>query len=92
MLRRAHLFLKPTGYLYFVLPLPCLANSRYMDQDRMTAIFTTLGWAAVKQHDSRRLTFWLLKKDGDGAGDDKLWKKEQLEGQFESFSVFSILF
>lgn len=78
MLRHAHSFLKPTGYLYLVLPLPCISNSRYMDNDRLTGILATLGWTSVKQHDSNRLTFWLLKKLGDGKGDEKIWKKEEV--------------
>jgi 25S rRNA (adenine2142-N1)-methyltransferase len=54
-----------------------------------TAILLTLGWSAVKRHDSKRLTFWLLKKEGDGKGDDKVWKKEEIRsgGQRNNFCI-----
>lgn len=78
MLKHAHSYLKPEGLLYLVLPLPCLTNSRYMTHARFTSILTTLGWTAVKQYDSMKLTYWLLKREGDGKGDGKVWKREEV--------------
>lgn len=78
MIRRTHAFLKPTGLLYIVLPLPCLTNSRYLNHDRWTAILATLGFAPVRQHDSAKLTFWLLKRTH--APDGKVWKREEVRG------------
>lgn len=89
MLRHVHSYLKPSGLLYLVLPLPCIENSRYCDEARLTSILTTLGWTAIKRHDSKRLTFWLLKREGDGSGDDKKWKKAELRsgGQRNNFCI-----
>ncbi|KAI9021081.1 putative methyltransferase-domain-containing protein [Hyaloraphidium curvatum] len=77
MLRRTHSFLKPEGHLFVVLPLACLANSRYMDHDRFRAILRTLGFEEVAQHDSSRLTHWLLKRC---KGDSRKWKREEIRG------------
>lgn len=49
-----------------------------MDQDRLTGILTSTGWTSLKQHDSNRLTFMLLQQEGDGSGNDTLWKKEEV--------------
>lgn len=77
MLRRAHRFLKPDGHLFVVLPLACLTNSRYVDHERFRGILKTLGWEPVVQHDSAKLTHWLLQRcDGDG----KEWKRQEVRG------------
>ena len=78
MLQHAHSYLKPAGLLYLVLPLPCLTNSRYMTHARLTSILETCGWAPVRQHDSAKLTYWLLKRIGDGRGNSKSWRKEEV--------------
>ncbi|KDE03008.1 hypothetical protein MVLG_06476 [Microbotryum lychnidis-dioicae p1A1 Lamole] len=89
MLRRAHLYLKPQGLLFLVLPLPCLTNSRYMNHTRLEAILLTTGWAPVRRKDSAKLTYWLCKRVGDGSGDGKGWKREQLRGgiQRNNFAI-----
>ncbi|SCV67529.1 BQ2448_5140 [Microbotryum intermedium] len=89
MLRRAHLYLKPQGLLFLVLPLPCLTNSRYMNHARLESILLTTGWAPVKKKDSAKLTYWLCKRVGDGSGDGKSWRREQLRGgiQRNNFAI-----
>ncbi|CAO1635220.1 unnamed protein product [Parajaminaea phylloscopi] len=59
---RAHDFLVPRGYLYLVLPLACVANSRYLDHDRLKQIIDSCGWEVVINEDSKRLTRWLLQR------------------------------
>lgn len=81
MLLHAHDYLLPHGYLYLVLPLPCLTNSRYLSHARLTSILTSTGWTVERQHDSAKLTYWLLKRSGEerGEGEDrdgKEWKRE----------------
>lgn len=77
MLLHAHDYLLPHGYLYLVLPLPCLTNSRYLSHARLTSILTSTGWTVERQHDSAKLTYWLLKRaDGGEKGDGKEWKRE----------------
>ncbi|KWU41086.1 hypothetical protein RHOSPDRAFT_11898, partial [Rhodotorula sp. JG-1b] len=80
MLLHAHDYLLPHGYLYLVLPLPCLTNSRYLSHARLTSILTSTGWTVERQHDSAKLTYWLLRRSGErGEGEDrdgKEWKRE----------------
>jgi hypothetical protein len=77
MLLHAHSYLRPSGYLYLVLPLSCLTNSRYLSPALFRKILASTGWDVAKQHDSAKLTYWLLKrsgKDWDGKG----WKRESV--------------
>ncbi|GAA5880456.1 hypothetical protein JCM3774_005199 [Rhodotorula dairenensis] len=80
MLLHAHDYLLPHGYLYLVLPLPCLTNSRYLSHARLTSILTSTGWTVARQHDSAKLTYWLLRRSGtEGTGEDRdgrEWKRE----------------
>ncbi|GAA5990864.1 hypothetical protein JCM10908_000054 [Rhodotorula pacifica] len=80
MLLHAHSYLLPHGYLYLVLPLPCLTNSRYLSHARLTSLLTSTGWTLKRQHDSAKLTYWLLQRSGGkGEGeerDGKEWKRE----------------
>ncbi|KAM0787374.1 hypothetical protein ACM66B_003460 [Microbotryomycetes sp. NB124-2] len=62
MLVRAHKYLKSEGFLYLVLPLPCLTNSRYTSHERMDQILKSTGWRQVRQHDSAKLTYFLCKR------------------------------
>lgn len=78
MLRHAHKYLKPTGMLYIVLPLPCLVNSRYCTHDRFESILKSTGWKTVRQHDSAKLTYFLCARIGDGRGDELVWKREEV--------------
>lgn len=69
MIRHAHSYLKPFGFLFIVLPLACVENSRYLDSDRFIKILESLGFVPVKQHNSSKLTFWLTQRSGlDGLG------------------------
>ncbi|PWN93442.1 hypothetical protein FA10DRAFT_264093 [Acaromyces ingoldii] len=64
MLIHAHDYLKPDGYLYLVLPLACVTNSRYLDHERLRSILDSCGWNVVVQDDSKRLTRWLCQRKG----------------------------
>lgn len=83
---RAHEYLKrkSPGYLYVVLPLPCLTNSRYLNEDRFRSILKSTNWEVIAQHDSPKLTYWFLretKKDGsERKGDGTVWKREECVG------------
>lgn len=83
MLLHAHNYLKPSGYLYLVLPLPCLTNSRYLNHEHLTTILSSCGYDIVVQNDSKRLTRWLLKrktKKNAAKWDGKVYKKRELLG------------
>lgn len=50
-----------TGYLYIVLPLPCINNSRYLDHDRFTAMLQHLECHLLQHHFSKKLAFYLFQ-------------------------------
>ncbi|WFD45039.1 25S rRNA (adenine(2142)-N(1))-methyltransferase [Malassezia psittaci] len=62
MLLHAHQYLRPRGYVYLVLPLACVNNSRYMTHDHLRAIIESAGYDVVRQDDSARLTRWLIQQ------------------------------
>ncbi|KAF8457253.1 putative methyltransferase-domain-containing protein [Terfezia claveryi] len=77
MLRRTTLFLQHTKLedpqfsalfpsLFLVLPAPCVTNSRYLDEKRLTNIMTSLGYSLYRQKLSSKLLYqlWILKNQG----------------------------
>lgn len=86
MLQRIPSFLRSAGndglpLLFFVLPLPCIDNSRYIDEPRLLEIMTSLGFTLAKKKLTAKLCYYLLrwigpvdqgrfekKKIRDGAG------------------------
>lgn len=91
-LLRAHRYLVPAGWLYLVLPLACVTNSRYLTHERLQAILESCGWDIRRQEDSARLTRWLCqRKQGPERKSKKsksdrsvqewdgvVWKKEEV--------------
>ncbi|KAI9592905.1 putative methyltransferase-domain-containing protein [Syncephalis fuscata] len=70
MLRRVIEFLRPNGagYLFLVLPLPCINNSRYLDHDLLIDIMKTIGMdQLVAHHFSSRLAYYLFQRDTTSA-------------------------
>ena len=49
MLRLTREFLRPHGLLFLVLPLPCVENSRYLDNDMLVALLASVGFVVVAQ-------------------------------------------
>jgi 25S rRNA (adenine2142-N1)-methyltransferase len=62
MLQRAHSLLRPNGLLFLVLPLACVTNSRYLNEEHLLALLDHLGYGVLKQHQSRKLAHYLLVK------------------------------
>ncbi|TIB34684.1 hypothetical protein E3P84_01694 [Wallemia ichthyophaga] len=46
---RLNTFLKPNGYLFMVLPAPCITNSRYLTRDRFLEMLNTVGFTLLKE-------------------------------------------
>lgn len=46
--------------LFFVLPLPCVDNSRYLDEDLLLVIMTNLGFTLLKKKKTAKLCYYLL--------------------------------
>ena len=69
MLRRIPNFLRRasdvadgfSSYLFFVLPLPCIDNARYMDEDRLIAIMQSLGFVSVHVKKTTKLYYSLWR-------------------------------
>ncbi|PWN47825.1 hypothetical protein IE53DRAFT_334795 [Violaceomyces palustris] len=80
ILHHSHSYLKPKGYLYLVLPLPCLTNSRYLNHDHLRSILSSCGFDVVKQDDSLRLTRWLLQRKDrpNDRYDGTVFKKKEI--------------
>ncbi|KAH3660509.1 hypothetical protein OGAPHI_007095 [Ogataea philodendri] len=83
MMVRITQFLKDPAtkpYLFFVLPLPCITNSRYFDNARLSELTESLGFECVKHHESHKLAYYLYKRTGVGQKKIKLPKKELHKG------------
>ncbi|KAH9808190.1 putative methyltransferase-domain-containing protein [Melampsora americana] len=82
MIKHSHQYLKPFGFLYIVLPLACIENSRYLDSNRFNSILNSLGFHSLQQYNSSKLTFWLTQRSGqNGIGSiqrNLKWSKEEI--------------
>jgi len=56
--------------LFFVLPAPCVTNSRYMDENRLNEIMSSLGFRAAQRKLSPKLYYslWVLNGEEDKSG------------------------
>lgn len=82
MLIRLGQFLKPPlelSSLFFVLPLPCTTNSRYLNKSLFLEIMSSLGFVLTKYHESSKLSYWLFDWNGEISG-RKFPKKELKSG------------
>jgi 25S rRNA (adenine2142-N1)-methyltransferase len=84
MLQRIPNFLRSTGgdslpLLFFVLPLPCIDNSRYIDETRLLEIMLSLGFTMVKKKLTAKLCYYLLHWT-DSAKPARFEKKEIRSG------------
>lgn len=76
MLKRTLCFLRPTTpsaigqapnngdifpCLFLVLPAPCVLNSRYLDESRLEAIMSSLGYTKLEKKLSNKLAYYLWK-------------------------------
>ncbi|TIB93040.1 hypothetical protein E3Q19_01568 [Wallemia mellicola] len=66
-LYRLNSVLKMNGWLFMVLPAPCVVNSRYLTRNHFISILETLGFKSVKEkigdlQKGSRIAYWLLQK------------------------------
>ena len=84
MILRAHDFLTHDGLLFIVLPLPCLSNSRYLSHALFRTMLNSLGFGKViAQHDSLKLTHWLVQRTEVRGWDGTCFKKTEVRGGVE---------
>lgn len=64
MLKLAYTMLKSEAWLFLVLPLPCVFNSRYLDFDHMQRIMRKVGFVLRKEQWKRegKIIYWLFQK------------------------------
>lgn len=49
--------------LFLVLPAPCVTNSRYLDEERLTSIMASLGYVKTASKTTQRLVYYLWTKE-----------------------------
>ncbi|KAF3920486.1 hypothetical protein ABW20_dc0106929 [Dactylellina cionopaga] len=65
--------------LFFVLPAPCVTNSRYLTEDKLQEIMVSMGYEMLKKKVSPKLVYYLWRFAGGGQG-GKFKKSELLPG------------
>lgn len=85
MLRRLTKFLLPPApncmsSLFFVLPLPCLENSRYIDTTIFESMMSDLGFKKVFSYQATKLIYYLFDWEGMIKSNVKYPKKQCYEG------------
>lgn len=61
MCQRFQEFLKNDGYVFIVLPLPCISNSRYMNKQHFDGIMDSLGYTNIRYHEAKKVCYFLYK-------------------------------
>ncbi|KAF8894424.1 putative methyltransferase-domain-containing protein [Infundibulicybe gibba] len=91
MLRLAHGMIIPKGYLFLVLPLPCVLNSRYLTIEHLRALMSAAGFEQIKERwrQGGKMIYWLYqKRDLSGAPSQSFGKKSVLkQGNRNNFSI-----
>ncbi|CAI5756517.1 unnamed protein product [Candida verbasci] len=62
--------------LFFVLPLPCITNSRYFDNDKLLEIMKSLGFTQSFSYEANKVAYWLF--DWNGKITNKKFNKKEL--------------
>ncbi|KAF8906008.1 putative methyltransferase-domain-containing protein [Gymnopilus junonius] len=64
MLQLAYRFLAPDGLLFLALPLPCVANSRYLTFDSLKRLLEAIGFMEkrARWRENGKMGYWLYQK------------------------------
>ncbi|KAL9601883.1 MAG: hypothetical protein Q9219_002236 [cf. Caloplaca sp. 3 TL-2023] len=77
--------------LFLVLPAPCVMNSRYLDEERLGAIMTSLGYKEAKKKLGKKLVYylWNYKNTKSGNAQSVHSKKQEVRsgGQRNNFTI-----
>ncbi|TIA90800.1 hypothetical protein E3P99_01353 [Wallemia hederae] len=95
-LLRLNTFLKHHGYLFMVLPAPCVTNSRYLTRDRFVQMLQSVGFTLLREkigdaNKGARLAYWLLQKAGQVDIDKQEYGKKKVLKQGSNLNNFCIL-
>lgn len=75
--------------LFFVLPLPCITNSKYINKERLLSLMEDLGYTLLRYHESTKLVYMLMKYNGSSK--QVKFRKKELEGRKAGKNNFSIV-
>ncbi|KAJ2873493.1 25S rRNA (adenine2142-N1)-methyltransferase [Coemansia aciculifera] len=78
MLKQATRLLAPDGLLFLVLPLSCVTNSRYLDDERLLAIAQHLGLEQLSMHHTAKLAHYLYRLSRPESTESGHFKKKML--------------
>ena len=86
MLKRAGKFLRHRSDisgsffpgLFLVLPAACVMNSRYLDEERLEAIMTSLGYSLARRKLSAKLVYYLWRSEETNTTSPEVFKKEEI--------------
>lgn len=64
MLQLAYRMLVPDGILFLALPLPCVANSRYLTFEKLQLLMESIGFKQLQERwqTGRKMAYWLYQK------------------------------
>ncbi|CCI10718.1 unnamed protein product [Albugo candida] len=65
MLELYHKHLKPSGFLFVMIPLTCLHNSKYMTFEYFTSILAAIGFRVLETKQSPKIAFFCAEKIED---------------------------
>lgn len=80
MLEHTTKFLFTDGYLFLVLPAPCIYNSRYCSQELLEEILTSMGYTIVEFKKANKIVYWLLQLKRTDAACTRVVKRLINEG------------
>ncbi|KAJ2690399.1 25S rRNA (adenine2142-N1)-methyltransferase [Coemansia spiralis] len=83
MLKQATRLLAPGGLLFLVLPLSCVTNSRYLDDERLLAIAQHLGLEKLHMHHTAKLAHYLYRLSSSAT------RSTEEDGQFKKKMLHS---
>ncbi|MCJ1227066.1 hypothetical protein MMC12_003721 [Toensbergia leucococca] len=64
--------------LFLVLPASCLANSRYLDEERLQGIMQSLGFTIVRRKLSAKVVYYFWRFDRQKETQGKIFRKEEV--------------
>lgn len=69
-------------YLFLVVPLPCVDNSRYMTHEHLISMMASIGYThCIHHHFSNKLAYYLFELKGVPNTKRLSWKKKILPGK-----------
>ncbi|KAH7889948.1 putative methyltransferase-domain-containing protein [Phlebopus sp. FC_14] len=92
MLILSHTFLRPSGLLFLVLPLPCVENSRYFTFDLLQSLMDAIGFMEIEKKWKKggKMAYWLYRKvQNDRPAISHNFRKKSVcrEGRRNNFTI-----